>query len=64
MVHLQEIARRISGKPQVFILRPGRLEPLAPGKQINAIALRENIPPNQLITRESAAMDDEIRRRG
>lgn len=52
MVHLLEIAKRTSGKPQIYILRPGRLQPVSPGVQINVLAERAKIPPNHLISRE------------
>ncbi len=58
MVHLQEITRRIDGRPQIYVLRPNRLEPIVPGKQINKIASRAGIPPNQLISRELTAIND------
>lgn len=61
MVHLQEISRRVDGRPQIYVLRPNRLEPVPPGRQINKIAARAGIPPNQLISQELAAIDDLLR---
>ncbi len=60
MVHLQEIARRINERPRIYLLRPRSLSPLAPGAQINKLAARENLPPNQLISREVTAVRERL----
>lgn len=61
MVHLQEITRRGDGRPQIYVLRPTRMEPIPPGRQVNKIASRAGIPPNQLISRELNFVDDLLR---
>lgn len=53
MVHLREIAQKVSGKPEIYILRPANLRLTRPGEQINKIAARKQVPPNQLITEET-----------
>lgn len=54
MVHLQEIAGRLDGAPQIFRLRPGALTPLLPGRRINVLAQRRRMPPPQLIQESQA----------
>jgi hypothetical protein len=56
MVHLPTIVRRITGRPEVFVLRPGPLQPLTPGQQIDKLARRARVQANQLISRERAAV--------
>lgn len=56
LTHLFEIARRVPERPRIFVLRPANLESRTPGQAINSIAVRQKIPPNQLITLERDAM--------
>ncbi len=57
MTHLQQIARNVTGRSQIYILRPGQLTPASPGTQINRIAQRLGIQPNILISQQSADID-------
>jgi hypothetical protein len=52
MVHLSEITKRVDGKPQVYVLRPGALHMVSPGQQVNKIAEQRRIQPNHLISEE------------
>lgn len=56
MVHLDEIARRITGRPQLFVLKPGNLVPTNLAKLTNTLADREGIAPPELIRRERDAV--------
>lgn len=56
MTHLQEVAKRVNGKPQIFVLKPRELAPLRAGSQIDKLSKRDNIAANALITRERAAI--------
>jgi hypothetical protein len=57
MTYLEMIARQAADdRPHIFVLRPGPLRPVSPGAQIDKIALRESLPPNQVISRECANM--------
>jgi hypothetical protein len=56
MTHLEEIVKRIDGKPQIYILRGSQLQSITPGSQINKIAIRVGLSPNDIISREDASM--------
>ena len=63
MVHLQEIARRVINKPQIFVLRPRPLQPLTSGSQLDKLADRQHIQTNRLISQERAVVRELLRRR-
>ena len=56
MVHLEEVARRLDGRPRIHVLRPRGLSPQTPDQQTNVLARRLNVPPNHLISEERARM--------
>jgi hypothetical protein len=56
MVHLQEIARRLTERPQIFVLASERVQAISPGQQIDRLAARLKVASNVLISRERAAI--------
>jgi hypothetical protein len=56
MTHLQEIAKRVTRRPQIFVLRPRPLQPIAPGTQLDKLAQRRNVQANRLISSERATV--------
>ena len=60
MVSLEQIARRYTGRPEIFRLHPVELNRnrITPGTQLNRIAARRHVPPNELISRERSVLRD------
>jgi hypothetical protein len=52
MVHLETIANQLSGKPQIWILRPARLQSERAREYLIGIAKRRNVPVNMVYEEE------------
>lgn len=63
MVHLQGIAKRLSGKPALYVLRPGTPNPRAPYEALKRIAQHQKLPLDVLVQRELSALGLERRPR-
>ena len=58
MLHLQQLAAQLDGSPMIHVLRPRSHRPLRPGTQINTLANRRGMPPNELISSELRDVGD------
>jgi hypothetical protein len=56
MVHLDEIAKRITGRPQLFMIKPASMTPTNLAKLTNGLAERARITPPDLLRREREAV--------
>ena len=57
MVYLERIAHMRGRTAQISLLKPGKLVPTTPDKQINLVAKRQARLPIELLREEQAAID-------
>jgi hypothetical protein len=65
LLHIEEVAKRLDGKPHTFVLRPNAgMEQKDPYDHLNRIAKLHNVHPAEVIAAERSRIEEYLRNTG